>query len=421
MSNHRLTKSVCDEAEALGSRRTLWDSGLPGFGLRIGPTGAKTWVVKYRVNCSSRNSPGKWLTLGGYQALDPVQARAAAKKVLAEARLGLDPASVLAAKRLEKTVAEVIELYAAEGLVVSRGKHIGRPMKPLTAQYTMARLRHHVLPILGNLKVAAVNERDIESLDKAVTSGKTASDQILGPRRRIVVRGGEGAARKVIRDLSAVFSFAKRHKLVLSNPVTNAAVRKTDEKRTEGLSLDEVQRLGRALDELEAEGTNPKALNIARLWVLTGCRRNEVAGLKWGEVDFERGVLCFEDTKTGKSVRPLAAAAAALLKALSAVADPGDKFVFPAERGRGFYQGTKGVWPSAIKRASLPGATPHVLRHTLGRHATAGGESLLLLGAVLGHANPRSTAIYAHVSRDPAKLAADRITGALAAALNGRT
>ena len=419
MSSSRLTKSVCDAADALGARRTLWDSDLPGFGLRIGQTGVKTWVVKYRVNGSSRNSPGKWMTLGGYHALDPVQARAAAKKVLAEARLGQDPSSALAAKRLQKTVAEVVELYAAEGLVVSRGKHIGRPMRPLTAQYTVARLRHHVLPILGGLKAAEVTERDVEALAKAVALGKTASDQILGPGRRVVVRGGEGAARKVIRDLSAVFSFARRAKLVFSNPVTNAAVRKTDEKRTGGLSLDEVQRLGRALDELEAGGANPKALNIARLWVLTGCRRNEVAGLKWEEVDFERGVLSFENTKTGKSVRPLGAAALTLLKALSTGADPADKFVFPAERGLGFYQGTKGVWPSAIKRASLPGVTPHVLRHTLGQHAAAGGESLLLLGAVLGHANPRSTAIYAHVSHDPAKLAADRITGALAIALNG--
>ena len=418
MSKQRLTKTVCDGAEAHGVRCTLWDSDLPGFGLRISPAGAKTWVAKYRVNGSSRNSPGKWMTLGSYQALEPPQARAAAKKVLAEARLGHDPASALAAKRLEKTVKEVVELYGVEGLVISRGQNIGRAMKPLTAKYTMARLRHHVLPILGNLRASEVSEREIEALARSVAAGKTASDQVVGPRRRVIVRGGEGAARKVVRDLSAVFSFAQRQGIVSSNPVTAAGVRKTDERRVRFLSLAEVQRLGAALDELEAEGANPKAMNIARLWVLSGCRRNEIAGLKWSEVDFERGVLNFEDTKTGGSVRPLGGAALAILKALSAEAESDATFVFPAERGAGFYQGTKGVWPSAIKRAALPGVTPHVLRHTLGGHASSGGESLLLIGAILGHANPRSTAIYAHVNHDPAKLAADRITGALAAALN---
>src|SRR3546814_15963522 len=83
-----------------------------------------------------------------------------------------------------------------------------------------------------------------------------------------------------------------------------AAVRKTDNQRERFLTLEEVKKLGEAFDRLEADGTNPKAIAIARLWALTGCRRNEIAGLKWREVDPDRGFLQFEDSKTGRPVRP---------------------------------------------------------------------------------------------------------------------
>ena len=95
-------------------------------------------------------------------------------------------------------------------------------------------------------------------------------------------------------------------------------------------------------------------------------------------------------------------------------------FVFPAERGDGHFQGTKTMWSRAIKKASLPGVTPHTLRHTMGSTAISTGEALALTGAILGHANPRSTAIYAHVQHDPSKRAANRVTKKIAAALAGR-
>src|SRR5262249_9012264 len=141
-------------------------------------------------------------------------------------------------------------------------------------------------------------------------------------------------------------------------------------------------RLGEALEKLEEEGVNRKATNITRLWALSGCRRNEIAGLKWTEVDFERGLLIFDDTKTGRSIRPLGAAAVSLLEALHVEAGAADKpaptYVFPAERGDGFYSGTKKVWPEVVKRAELPGVTPHTLRHTIGGTAGSAGEALLM-------------------------------------------
>ncbi len=414
----KLTKIVAESASPRASRYTLWDDALPGFGLRVEPSGTRSWVAKYRAEGGGRAAPQRLVSLGRYPSVSVQDARSQASKILAAASLGQDPAAKLAAKRRELRVEQLVDLYEAEGLFVQRGARIGSPMKPLTARYTIARLRHHVVPLLGSRRVTEITEGDIESFARSVANGKTAKDEKVGPRTRIIVKGGEGAARKVVRDLSALFAFAMRRRIVSANPVASAGVRKTDNRRERFLSMEEVRRLGAALDDLDAKGTNPKATNIARLWVLSGCRRDEIAGLRWPEVDFERGLLRFEDTKTGRSVRPLGSAAVALLAALHAVREE-NNYVFPAERGKSFYQGTKKVWPEAVRIAGLPGVTPHVLRHTLGSAAASAGEALLMVGALLGHANARSTAIYAHIAHDPARLAADRVTAPIAEALGG--
>jgi integrase len=291
-------------------------------------------------------------------------------------------------------------------------------MKPMTKSYTLARLRHHVLPLLGTKRVSDVRGKDIARFVADVGAGKTAKDVKTGKRQRIIVRGGDGAARKVVRDLSAVFTFAQRQDILSENPCEHAPINKTDNQRKRFLTLDQVRALGAALVDLEAEGANTKALNIARLWALTGCRRNEIAALKWAEIDAERMCLVFGESKTGFSIRPLGAPALALLATLPR--DDDDIYVFPSERGDSFYQGFKRVWPAAIKKAKLAGVTPHTLRHTLGSTAVSSGETLAMTGAILGHANLSSTQIYAHLQADPSVRVANRVTGAIDAALKGK-
>jgi integrase len=247
-----------------------------------------------------------------------------------------------------------------------------------------------------------------------VKAGKTAKDETTGPRSRVIVRGGAGAATRAVRDLSAVYTFAIREELVRYNPC--APVRKpADQRRHRFLSQDEIIRYGLALGKLEQEGANLKAVAIMRLWALTGCRRDEIAGLKWSEVDFENRCLVLEDSKTGRSIRPLANAAVAILKSQAPVGSP---FVFPSDAdARKFYQGTKRYWRKAVKLANLPGVTPHTLRHTIGSAAVSSGETLAMTGAILGHSNQQSTSIYAHMQHDPARRAADRVVAPIATAL----
>ncbi|MFO1173387.1 MAG: site-specific integrase [Hyphomicrobiaceae bacterium] len=405
MAAVKLTKRIIELATSSDRDQFLWDSEVKGFGVRIWPSGRKTFVAKYRAG-GGRFSPSRRLTIGTYGVLTVEQARASAKKALAAVVQGFDPASEKQAKRREITVAQLIDLYAERGTA---------HLKERNRRWTLARLRHHVVPLLGHQKISEVRIADIEQFMRDVKAGITAKDEKNGPRARVIVKGGAGAAAKGIRDLSAVFAFAVRQELLASNPCTPVK-KPADRKRLRYLTLDEVKRLGATLDELLLEGTNPKAIAIIRLWALTGCRRDEIAGLSWEEVDFANACLRLKDSKTGHSVRPLASAAFTLLQGRDRV--PGCDYVFPSDDGATFYQGTKRFWPIVVARAQLPGVTPHTLRHTLGSAAVSSGETLTMTGALLGHANARSTAIYAHMQQDPARKAADRVVGPIAAALN---
>lgn len=404
----KLTKKAIDTAAVSDRDEFLWDAEIKGFGVRIWPSGRKTFVAKYRVG-GGRSGATRRFTIGTYGILTVDEARAAARKLLGSVTQGADPAAERQAKRREMTVADLVELYGEKGT-----DHL----KDRNRRWMLARLRHHVVPLLGRKKITEVRVADVEQFMRDVKAGKTAKDEKTGPRTRVIVRGGEGAATKCVRDLSAVFTFAVRHELVPSNPC--APVKKpADGKRDRYLTLEEVKRLGEALDALEGEGASPKAITIMRLWALTGCRRDEIAGLRWAEVDFDHACLRLSATKTGRSVRPLAGAAIALLQSLAR--EPSAEFVFPSEDRTTFYQGTKRFWPKVVARAGLPGVTPHTLRHTIGSAAVSSGETLTMTGALLGHANARSTSIYAHMQQDPVRRAADRVVGPIATALGAQS
>lgn len=404
MAAGRLTKRTIDAAPVSDRDQFLWDSEVKGFGVRIWPSGRKTFVAKYRVG-GGRSGATRRFTIGTFGVLTVEEARIAARKVLGAVTQGADPSGDRQAKRREMTVAELLDVYAEKGTA---------HLKERNRRWMMARLRHHVVPLLGRKKISDVRPSDVEQFMRDVQIGRTAKDVKTGPRTRVIVKGGEGAAVKGVRDLSAVFTFAVRQDLLPANPC--APVKKSaDGKRDRYLTLDEVKRLGAALDFIEAEEANPKAVAIMRLWALTGCRRDEIAGLRWSEVDLEHACLRLAATKTGRSVRPLANAALAVLQ--SVPREGNAEFVFPSEDGRTYYQGTKRFWPKVVARAGLPGVTPHTLRHTIGSAAVSSGETLAMTGALLGHTNAQSTSIYAHMQQDPARRAADRVVGPIATAL----
>lgn len=404
-SGVKLTQKVVSSAPPREARYDVWDRDLSGFGLRVEVSGSKSFIIRYRADGGGRTAARRFMTLGRYGTLTVDEARRRAKALLGSAANGDDPAGVLSARRKEITVAALVELYAKEG---------AGHLKERTRRYLLARLSHHVVPLLGHKRITEVRVQDIERFIRDVAAGKTASDTKRGPRRRIVVRGGMGAAGKAVRDLSAVFSFAIRREIIATNPCLPAK-KPPNGQRHRFLETEEIQRFGQALNELEREGASAKGIAVCRLLALTGCRRDEIAGLEWTEVDFVRGRLVLNDSKTGRSIRPLSGAAIDLLAALPKT--KGSPFVFPADSGESYYQGIKGFWPKLIKRAKLVGVTPHTLRHTMGSIAASAGEGLPIVGALLGHANHRSTSIYAHLQDDPTRRAADRVVQSIASAL----
>ena len=411
-----LTKRIVDAARPDHERYHVWDSELSGFDLRIAPTGVKTFIIKYRADGGGRSATQRNLTIGHFGQITVEQARKLAKAKLGSVAAGGDPAGDLRARRRGATIEALIDLYEKEGCFVRGGRQHGQPMKARTKTITLARLHNHVVPLLGRRRASSLNSGDIERLVADVTSGATVRDEKIGYRQRIIVRDGEAAARKVARDLSAVFNFAIRNEIVSHNPYTNAAVRKTDIRKKRFLTADELARLGAVLDEFDAAGYNKKAIMIIRLLALTGCRREEIAGLEWSEVNLDDGLIELRDSKTGRSVRPLGAHAMALLKAIPRNES---KFVFPAEIGDGCYKGTVKAWRKIATKAQIFDATPHTLRHTVGSVAASSGEAMALTGAILGHTDISSTAIYAHVQHDPSRDAANRVTSKIAEALAG--
>ena len=186
------------------------------------------------------------------------------------------------------------------------------------------------------------------------------------------------------------------------------------------LTSAELLRLTGALKAAENLGVNKHGLNVIRLLALTGARKGEVEGLRWSEVDFERACLRLADSKTGARIVPLGAAALLCLQGLPRFKT--SVFLFPAEGGeKRHYVGTPKIWERVRTAAELPNVRLHDLRHTYASFGAAGGLSLPLIAAILGHKDVKTTQQYAHLADSPVKAAADRTAAAIDGAMQGRS
>lgn len=399
----RLTKRVVDAVRPGPGDRFVWDAELSGFGLRVYPSGAKVYLVQWK-----RDGRNRRLVLGRHGALTPEEARRKALAALADVAKGHDPAEERDARRRDLTVAQLADLWLAEGCV---GK------KASTVAMDRSRIAAHVKPLLGKIKVRALTRADVERFARDVAAGRTARDERTGPRGRRMVTGGPGVAARTLGMLGAMLEFAVGRGMRGDNPVRRVK-RAASPERDRILSPAELARLGEALAAAEAEGMAWQAVAALRLLALTGCRRDEILRLTWDQVDLGAGRLVLAETKTGRSVRPLAAPALAVL---AEVRDrPGSsRWVLPSSRGDGPFVGIAKCWAKVRRRAGLEDVRLHDLRHNLASAAAASGESLFIVGKLLGHRKARSTERYAHLGDDPLRGVADRVAGQIATALTG--
>ena len=180
------------------------------------------------------------------------------------------------------------------------------------------------------------------------------------------------------------------------------------------LTEQEFARLGAVLDELAAAGRiSASARTAIRLLMLTGCRRSEVLTLKWEDVDFEHDQLRLRDSKTGAREVPLSPAVRKILVGLPRT--PGNPWVIPGSAPGRHLGNVNPSWELVREKAGLKDVRIHDLRHSFASRALARGHSLTMIGRLLGHRQPQTTARYAHLAPQSVKSAAESVADSLLA------
>ncbi len=380
------------ESLPAGERETVfWDRELSGFGVRVYPSGSKVYLAQTRADGKSRR-----VTLGRHGLISADQARRKAAQLIADIKAGNEPGlgNGAARRAAGPTVAEVAERYMKE--------HVAVRCKPTTAKGCRYVLDRHLLPALGELRLGEIGRERVAALQYNLH--KTPY-----------------MANSVVDMLSRLFNMAELWGVAPEGANPCRSIHKYKEHpRERFLSDEEFRRLGRVLDEVEAEGRYLLSIVVAlRLLMLTGCRRNEILTLRWEDVDLEAGELRLRDAKTGARSVALSPSARRVLEGLQRL--PDNPWVIAGSRPGGRVSNINNAWLVIRARAGLEDVRIHDLRHSFASRALALGESLPMIGKLLGHRKVQTTARYAHLERDSVKASAARVAESLRADLAGET
>ena len=405
----KLTKRVVDATKPAERDVFEWCDALPGFGIRVYPSGTKVYLYQYKRDGRTRR-----LALGRHGSMTTEEARNRAAKAAGAVRDGHDPAEERDARKADLTVAELCERWIAAGCPRAKpSRQGGAKLKDSTAADYRSAIKRHILPLLGQRKLGSLKPSDISRCQADVMTGKTARTEKTGPRGKARVRGGSGIAGRCTAYLASILTWGVSQGYLKESPAAGVSLIPSA-KHERHLSRDDLSRLGATLAVMEEEGLNPLYPAAIRLLALTGCRKSEIMSLRWDYLDEEVGCLRLPDSKTGAKIVPLSTGAQAELARLPRTST----WVFPASRGEGHAQGLQRIWEKVRARAGLDGATLHSLRHGFATTAVSGGASLYLTGKLLGHSQARTTERYAHVALDPLTAVAEATSKEIEAAMD---
>lgn len=377
----KLGKRFVDLVQPLEKEAFHWDDVLPGFGLRVKPSGVKSYIIQYRQSGRSRR-----LTLGKHGVLTPEEARIMAKIKLGEVAQGDDPVQDREDARKAATMKDLTQDYLDRHAIPNKRPNSVRDDKALIAKI--------ILPHLSNRKVAKVTRRDVET--------------ILLRMQETPYR-----ANRLRALLSKMFSLAIAWNWRDDNPVLG--IQKFEETRRERwLSEEELQRLVAVLNI----HPDDRVSNIIRLLILTGARKGEVFNAKWEQIDLARGVW-IKPAHTTKQKRvqhtPLSSEVIEILKGMKKRAVEEAVYLFPGNVEGQPITDIKKSWIEICLAANIKDARIHDLRHTFASHLVSSGIGLPVVGRLLGHTQPQTTQRYAHLAdgalRDAAEVFAGQYTG----------
>ena len=371
MANATLTDARIRALRPRRSARDIRDAKLKGFGVRVLPSGRKS----YFVHCQHEGRR-IWNTVGDAADIGANEARARAAAMLAEIR---QEASVPAmpADTVFEAVAETAFL-----------RH-ERLWKPRTMVVNRGYLRKQILPRFAGVQVAGITRQDVVRWFASLAATPVAADRSM-PVLSVIMREAE---RMGVREEG-------------SNPCLG--IRRYRRKgRERFLSDAEIRSLARCLDACEDE--HPLAVAVVRLLLLTGCRKSEILTLRWS--DWREGALFLRDGKTGPRTVWLSRAAQDVLDGI----DRTSAWVLPSRRGGGPL--TAGwldrAWRDVRAEAGLDDVRLHDLRHAYASVGLRCGESVLAIGRLLGHGSAETTLKYTHFSDATAAEAAATVGAAL--------
>lgn len=382
MPRAELTKSLVDGIVPAEADLIYWDVTLPGFGVRVKPSGVRSYVCQYR---NRETGESRRTTLGKHGPLLTLhQAKQEAFRVLGDAVGGGD----LAKARQEKRKAPTVGQLAVEYM----DRHAIPKKRPQSVRNDRSMIDKYVRPHLGTKKVENVSRRDITVL-------------------HVSLKDRPYQANRLLALLSKMFSLAVDWGWRTDNPAKGVP-KYTEYRRERWLSDEELVRLLRVLNE----HPNRRASNAVRMQLLTGARIGEVLRTEWREIDFDQGVWIKPSHHTKQKRTeyvPLNSQALALLQSMRRDADPEVPFLFPGDAPGKPLSELKKFWRSVRREAELEDYRLHDNRHTHASHLVSSGLSLEIVGRLLGHTSPTTTKRYAHLADGPLRAATERFASKL--------
>jgi integrase len=407
----RLSNRTIASVEPQAKDYFLWDDDLPGFGLRVFPTGKRSFLVQYRAGGRTRR-----YTIGPHGVWTPEAARKQAQVLLAEIAHGENPAEQRLLDIKAITVKELCERYlqdADSGLIQGKGR---RPKKASTLVCDKSRINRHIVPLLGTRRVRDVTSSEVTQFLRDVARGKTKLDVKTKRRGRSIVRGGIGAATRTVSLLGGIFTYALQLGIIDRNPVHG--VRKfADQKKSRRLSEGEYRLLGEILRKAVEKEQHQTPVDMIRAIACTGCRLGEIVTLKWADIDAENSCIRFGDTKEGASTRPIGLPVMDFFDRLRP--NRLGIYVFPGTQSGKPLIGFPKYWIAILKDTELSSITPHVLRHSFASIANDLGLTEVTIAALLGHSRGTITSRYIHTVDSALIMAADTVAGYIQGLLDG--